>query len=54
MDELLTKYIKVRGWRKKLEVFLLITPPKSNIDTQDDGFLDASPFKHGVILVYLC
>ena len=27
-----------------------VTPPKSNIDTQKDGFLDVSPFKHGVIL----
>ena len=25
----------------------IITPPKSNIDTQNDGFLDVSPFKHG-------
>lgn len=23
------------------------TPPKSNIDAQNDGFLDVSPFKHG-------
>ena len=22
-------------------------PPKSNIETQNDGFLDVSPFKHG-------
>ena len=29
------------------------TPPKSNIDTQNDGFLDVSPFKHGY-LGYLC
>ena len=40
---------KVRGSRKKIEVFLLITPPKSNIDTQDDG---VSPFKHGYFMLF--
>ena len=30
-----------------------IAPPKSNIDTQSDGFLDVFPFKHGY-LWYLC
>ena len=29
------------------------TPPKSNTDTQNDGFLDVSPFKHGYFW-YLC
>ena len=24
-----------------------ITPPKSNIDTKNDGFENESPFKHG-------
>ena len=26
------------------------TPPKTNIDTKNDGLADVSPFKHGVIL----
>ena len=31
----------------RLEVFGDVTPPKSNIDTKNDGFLNVSPFKYG-------
>ena len=27
-------------------------PSKSNIDTQNDGFLDVSPFKHGITWLF--
>ena len=33
--------------------FIRDTPPKSNIDTKNDGLENASPFKHGYF-GYLC
>ena len=39
-------------WSSGMFIYIYIHP-KSKIDTQNDGFLDVSPFKHGYF-GYLC
>ena len=48
--QLLTNTGKQRGtmWLSKIwQSFQKITPPKTNMDTQNDGLFNVSPFKYG-------